>query len=102
MKNCALILNQIARINECSIEDTGKRLINTFDAAYASLITIPETEIVLCQGTSTKCETFDGTNSISIPDTINEHLYSCMALLDERAVIIAGYETDTVEELFVR
>ena len=79
-------------------------LLNYVDSLYSSLVTVPETEeeVVICSGyDGSKCETFDGTNSISLSDTKVRHMSACMALNDNRALIIAGYETNSVEELYI-
>ncbi|CAG5104512.1 Oidioi.mRNA.OKI2018_I69.chr1.g1290.t1.cds [Oikopleura dioica] len=94
---------KIAKIDECLIEDTGKRLINDFYAGTGSLITIPEVveETVLCNSDSAalKCESFNGETIRAISDVKVQHKRACMSLYHGQAAIIAGYQSSSVEIL---
>jgi len=96
---------KIAIINGCEIEETSKRLINSFDIEFGSLVTVYETtdKVVLCQGASLipdddddkyvlskKCETFNGNESVQIAETRNAHKSACMGLNRGQPTIIAG------------
>ena len=95
---------KIGKLESCEIFDTGKRLLQTFYSDYGSAVTVSELhdEIVICKGDTAACETFDGEVSVQIQSTKTAHRYACMALVNNQATIIAGYETATVETLAVR
>ncbi|CAG5104514.1 Oidioi.mRNA.OKI2018_I69.chr1.g1292.t1.cds [Oikopleura dioica] len=95
---------KVARIEECAIEDTGKRLINNFYGIEGSLVTLPEIveETILCNSYSTtalKCESFNGEATKAMSDVQVQHQQGCMSLYLGQAVIIAGYHSDSVEFL---
>ena len=95
---------QIAKIESCEVVDTGKRLLQTYISYYGSTVTVPELhdEVIICRGDSAACETFDGAISKQIASTETAHIHTCMALVNNQATIIAGYETATVETLAFR
>jgi len=86
---------KIAIINECNIVETARKLNNAFDVEFGSLLTVPETtdKVVLCQGYSKKCESFNGVESVTIADTRNAHNSACMGLNQGQATIIAGHDS---------
>ncbi|CAG5103778.1 Oidioi.mRNA.OKI2018_I69.chr1.g931.t1.cds [Oikopleura dioica] len=95
---------KIGRIDGCDLVDTGKRLINNFYSYYGALVTVPEVheETILCEGYNGKsCESFDGSVSLAISETKEQHQYSCMALYENQALIIAGSYTNGTEVLSV-
>ena len=75
--------------------DTDRKLNNAFDVEFGSLLTVPETtdKVVLCQGFSQKCESFNGVESVVIADTRNAHNSACMGLNQGQATIIAGHDS---------
>ncbi|CBY12283.1 unnamed protein product [Oikopleura dioica] len=97
---------KIAIINECNIVETARKLNNAFDVEFGSLLTVPETtdKVVLCQGSSQKCESFNGVESVVIANTRNAHNSACMGLNQGQATIIAGHDSTngTVETFELR
>lgn len=96
---------KIAQINGCDLVDTGKRLINDFTSVHGALVTVPEVheETILCEGNNGKsCESFDGTTSLAISETKEQHRFSCMALYNFQAFVIAGDLTSGTEVLSFR
>jgi len=94
---------KIAYIDNCEIIDTGMRLLGEYGSESGSLVTLPEveSEVILCIGFDTPCESFDGSVSRSIAPTKVSHRDACMALYEDQALIIAGEDTATVELLNV-
>jgi len=89
---------KIAKINDCRIEDTGKKLITSFKGYRGSSVTLKE-KIILCNGVDSKCESFDGSSTVPIAETQNGHDRGCMAIKQGRPTIIAGYRSSSVEIL---
>ncbi len=87
----------------CEIIELSNTLLNQVRSDYSSLVTVPETEeeVVICSGYDSTCESFDGSNSISLSNTKVKHDFACMALYDNQATIIAGQQTNSVEELYI-
>jgi hypothetical protein len=93
---------KIAKINDCRIEDTGKKLITSFKGYRGSSVTLKE-KIILCNGVDSKCESFDGSSTVPIAETQNGHDRGCMAINEQgRPTIIAGYRSSSVEILETR
>ncbi|CAG5105170.1 Oidioi.mRNA.OKI2018_I69.chr1.g1897.t1.cds [Oikopleura dioica] len=94
---------KIGKLKECEIIDTRKRLVNgqTVYSQYASIITVPEVrdEVVICRGSSSACQSFDGETAKAIASTAASHNYACMALYGGQPLIVAGSATNTVESL---
>ena len=59
---------------------------------FGSLITVYETtdKVILCHGTSQKCESFNAEESVNIADTRAPHKSACMGLNRGQPTIIAG------------
>ncbi|CBY10654.1 unnamed protein product [Oikopleura dioica] len=98
---------KIVKIEQCAIDDTGKRLISTFYSYLGSLVTLKENseKIILCNSyyDKLKCESFDGSTTVAIAETKEQHAYACMSINEQgRATIIAGQETSSVEILETR
>ena len=87
----------------CQIVELSATLLNEVECSPSSLVTVPETEeeVIICSGFDSSCESFDGSNSIRLSNTKVKHEYSCMALYDNQATVIAG-QTNSVEELYFR
>ena len=90
----------------CAFEDTGKRLLSPFYSYDGSLATLKESseKIILCNGFSnTKCESFDGDETVAIAETNVQHDYACMSINEQgRPTIIAGDQSSSVEILETR
>jgi len=93
-------------MEDCVFEDTGKRLVSYFYSNYGSLATLKESseKIILCNGYSdSKCESFDGDETVAIAETNVKHGYACMSINEQgRPTIIAGSESSSVEILETR
>ncbi|CAG5102599.1 Oidioi.mRNA.OKI2018_I69.chr1.g377.t1.cds [Oikopleura dioica] len=89
------------RIEECSFVDTNLLLINDHTSVSGSIVTVSEIhdEVIICQGSTTKCESFDGDVSVAIAPTRLEHQHAPMCQYEGQAVVIAGSGTETVEAL---
>jgi len=90
----------------CAFEDTGKRLLSYFYSDSGSLATLKESseKIILCNGLyDTKCESFDGDETVAIAETNVRHVKACMSINEQgRPTIIAGYRSSSVEILETR
>jgi len=90
----------------CAFEDTGKRLLSSFYPYEGSLATLKESseKIILCNGYfDSKCESFDGDETVAIAETNVKHEYACMSINEQgRPTIIAGYYSSSVEILETR
>jgi len=90
----------------CIFEDTGKRLLSSFYSHRGSLVTLKESseKIILCNGYfDSKCESFDGDETVAIAETNVQHKYACMSINEQgRPTIIAGDESSSVEILETR
>jgi len=89
----------------CAFEDTGKRLLSSFYSGQGSLATLKESseKIILCNGRDTKCESFDGDETVAIAETNVQHNDACMSINEQgRPTIIAGVESSSVEILETR
>jgi len=88
---------KIAKINDCRIEDTGKKLIRNFYGNQGSLVTLKENseKIILSNGYNDfKCESFDGSGTVAIAETKSWHNFACMSINEQgRPTIIAGFNS---------
>ncbi|CBY12419.1 unnamed protein product [Oikopleura dioica] len=94
---------KIGKMEACAFEDTGKRLLSSFYPYEGSLATLKESseKIILCNGYfDSKCESFDGDETVAIAETNVKHEYACMSINEQgRPTIIAGYYSSSVEIL---
>ncbi|CAG5104562.1 Oidioi.mRNA.OKI2018_I69.chr1.g1338.t1.cds [Oikopleura dioica] len=84
---------KISKLSGCKILNTGTQLVAAFNALYGSLATVSAgTEsVILCNGYSTNCESFDGEKSQFISSTQISHRESCMAEFENAPMIIGSY-----------
>jgi len=94
---------KIGKMEDCVFEDTGKRLLSSFYSDYGALATLKESseKIIFCNGHSdSKCESFDGDETVAIAETNVQHKYACMSINEQgRPTIIGGSDSSFVEIL---
>ncbi|CAG5078362.1 Oidioi.mRNA.OKI2018_I69.PAR.g8966.t1.cds [Oikopleura dioica] len=86
------LTKKIAKLSGCRIETTKKQLLNAFDTAYGSLVSLTGGEmVILCQGSTKNCESFDGEKSQSIVSTKVQHESACMAQYKNAPIIVGSH-----------
>ncbi|CAG5104187.1 Oidioi.mRNA.OKI2018_I69.chr1.g1135.t1.cds [Oikopleura dioica] len=86
------VSKKIAKLIGCTIQDSEKQLLQSFNGVDGSLVTITSgtDSVILCRGSSAHCESFDGESSRAISSTQINHRYACMAEYENVPIIIGG------------